>query len=73
MNDCHKWRLTADFSSRQGAKAQEYRVYFKLLQRRIGEKDPSAEALALCVGVWFPKVLLSLCAGAVEAPLFYFI
>ena len=42
-------------------------MYFKLLQRRIGEKDPSAEALALCVGVWFPKVLLSLCAGAVEA------
>lgn len=48
-------------------------MYFKLLQRRIGEKDPSAEALALCVGVIiFPKVLLSLCAGTVEAPLFSF-
>ncbi len=43
-------------------------MYFKLLQRRIGEKDPSAEALALCVGVIaFPKVLLSSALGTVEA------
>ena len=31
-----------DFSSRQGAAAQEYFLYFKLLQRRIGGKDPAA-------------------------------
>ena len=29
-----------DFSPRQGAKTREYFVYFKFLQRSIGEKDP---------------------------------
>lgn len=43
-------------------------MYFKLLQRRIGEKDPSAEAHgALCRGNNFPEVLLSSALGTVEA------
>jgi hypothetical protein len=33
-------RLARDFVPRQGLKAQEYFVYFKLSNRSIGAKDP---------------------------------
>ena len=48
-------------------------MYFKLLQRRIGEKYPSAEALALVSDVVFRKSSFRSALGRWKRPFLFYI